>query len=93
LDFDLPVDGQRVPVSMSLPKRRTDAVQSKNGGYHLKISGVSCSGGCSIQRRRLDASHAFTQVDNQRTTADVIELSAELPPPSVELMTITVGNQ
>jgi hypothetical protein len=41
----------------------------------------------------LDASHAFTQVDNQRTTADVIELSAELPPPSVELITITVGNQ
>jgi xylan 1,4-beta-xylosidase len=92
LDFDLPVDGQRVPVSMSLPKRRTEAVESRNGGYHLKLSGMSCSGGCTIQRRRLDETHAFTQVDNQRTTADVIELSAELPPPSLELITITQGN-
>lgn len=93
LDFDLPVDGQRVPVSMSLPKRRTEAVESKNGGYHLKISGLSCSAGCTIERRRLDETHAFTQVDNQRTTADMIELSAQLPPPSVELITITIGNK
>ena len=88
LDFELPVDGERVPVSWALPTRRTDAVQSNNGGYRLKVRGVSCKSGCVVERRRLDGTHAFALIDSNRLTTDTIELSADTSPPSIELITI-----
>jgi hypothetical protein len=88
LDFDLPVAGARVPVSMSLPTRRTDAAESKNGGYHLTIRGLSCAAGCTVQRLRLDGARRLDEIDATGVTGAVLELSAQLPPPSIELITV-----
>jgi xylan 1,4-beta-xylosidase len=88
LDFDLPVNGARVPVSMSLPKRRTEAVAANNGGYHLTLRGLSCASGCTVERRRLDAIHNLEAVDSMAANGTTFELSAALPPPSIELVIV-----
>jgi xylan 1,4-beta-xylosidase len=89
LDFDLPVAGARVPVSMALPPRRTEAVGSNNGGYHLIVRGLSCASGCTVRRRRLEGDHRLEEIDAIPLKGEVLELSAELPPPSVELITVS----
>ena len=88
LDFDLPINGERVPVSMSLPKRRVDAVSVNNGGYHLMLRGLSCAAGCTVERRRLDTKHNFDLIDSTTSLGPTLELSAVLPPPSIELVTV-----
>lgn len=88
LDFDLPINGARVPVSMSLPKRRIDAVSVNNRGYHLMLRGLSCAAGCTVERRRLDTTHNLDLIDSTTSTGSTLELSAVLPPPSIELVTV-----
>jgi xylan 1,4-beta-xylosidase len=88
LDFDLPVNGARVPVSMSLPKRRVDAVSVNNGGYHLTLHGLSCAAGCTVERRRLDATHNLDLIDSTSSSGPTLELSAVLPAPAIELVLV-----
>lgn len=89
LDFDLPIAAIRVPVSMQLPPRRTDASSGQNGGYKLTISHLpNVLRHYSVSRFRLDETHSLSLVDTTIGSGTVVRSSATLPPPSVELIVI-----
>jgi hypothetical protein len=89
LDFELPIAATRVPVSMKLPPRRTDAVATDNGGYTLIISHLPKTlQHYQISRYRLDATHAFTLVDTVVGTGGTVRTQASLPAPSLELIIV-----
>jgi xylan 1,4-beta-xylosidase len=89
LDFDLPIAATRVPVSMKLPARRTDAAATDNGGYALTISHLpNTLQHYQISRYRLDKTHALTLVDTVTGHGSTVRARASLPAPSVELIIV-----
>jgi xylan 1,4-beta-xylosidase len=89
LDFELPVPGARVPVSMQLPPRRTEAHQTNNGGYRLTIEHLPPAlRHYQVSRYRLDAHHLLSLLDSQGGSGTRLETSSALPPPSIELVVI-----
>jgi xylan 1,4-beta-xylosidase len=89
LDFDLPIASTRVPVSMKLPPRRTEAAATDNDGYALTISHLPIKlQHYQISRYRLDKTHNLTLIDTQTGRGSTLHAKALLPPPSVELIVI-----
>ncbi len=92
LDFDLPIAATRVPVSMKLPPRRTDAAASNNGGYDLTITHLpKALRHYTVSRFRLDQNHSLSLVDTTPGSGADLRVSARLPPPSVELLIIATA--
>jgi xylan 1,4-beta-xylosidase len=89
LDFDLPIAATRVPVSMKLPSRRTEAVATDNDGYILTINHLPIKlQHYQISRYRLDKSHELTLVDTVMGSGSTLRAKALLPAPSVELIVV-----
>jgi xylan 1,4-beta-xylosidase len=89
LDFDLPVATARVSVSMMLPTRRVNAVAHDNGGYDLIVTGLPWkTNHYTIFRYRIDRTHNLTLVDRDQGAGATAHVSAQLPPPSVELVIV-----
>jgi hypothetical protein len=90
LDFDLPIAATRVPVSMQLPPRRTDAVEINNGGYELTIAHLPKTLlRHTLSRFRLDQNHSLSLIDSVTGSGSTVKAAARLPPPSVELLVIS----
>lgn len=89
LDFNLPIAATRVPVSMKLPPRRTDAAESNNGGYQLTVMHLpKALQRYTLTRFRLDAHHLLSPIETTTGSGSVVKAAANLPPPSVELLII-----
>ena len=87
LDFVLPVQGRRVPVSMALPERRVGATQHDNDGYDLGVNGLG-KGRYVVERYRLDPTHDMSLVDAAVMTGPALRLRTAVPEPAVELIVI-----
>lgn len=76
-----PLNFKRVPVRH---------VQYKdNQGYNLRITQLPWGKGAyTVTRRRLDQAHDFSEIETRTGSGGNAEISSELPPPAVELITI-----
>ncbi len=76
-----PLQFKRVPVR---------AIEYKdNRGYNLLIDRLAWGkSSYSIQRYRIDLTHDLSRVENHTSRGSRLELSNELPPPGIELITL-----
>jgi hypothetical protein len=94
IDFNLPVAGKPVPVSWKQLPRRVGAAQKDNGGYDLTVSNLPWGRGAyRVERYRYDAMHDLALVDSTTGRGARVQIKAELPEPSVELVVIRKGQQ
>lgn len=71
-----------------LPRR--DPHYTQNGGYDLTVNALPAwaNEGYIVSRYRLDGAQSMTLVDSGKGQGRTLKLSADLPPPAVELIVI-----
>jgi hypothetical protein len=59
-----------------------------NGGYEVQIDNLDRRGRYLVQRYRISASNDLSLSGSTEASGPTIQLSAELPPPGVELIVV-----
>jgi hypothetical protein len=86
---DLVLQYPKSQVALHVRPRRSPQY-SQNGGYDLTVNNLSAwaDQGYVVNRYRLDGTQTMTLVDSVRGQGRTLKLSADLPPPAVELIVI-----
>lgn len=74
--------------TMTLPPRRTVAY-ADNQGYALSIKGLDAKATWTVERYRMSQTHDLDLIDTRQASGASVDLSADLPPPGLELIVLT----
>ncbi|MEY4761172.1 MAG: hypothetical protein RLZZ200_1028 [Pseudomonadota bacterium] len=87
-EFTVPIGEVRVPVSFRLlPRRGGEAADAGEAGWRIHVKNLPWGGRpYTIRRYRVDATHAGAMLSEERGTGNVVQVSAQLAPPAVELI-------
>jgi len=77
------------PTDLKLLPRRNGIAYGHNAGFRLKVEGLAPKGRYRVERQRIASDSDFAKIDASQASGPTRELTSDLRPPGIELITIS----